>query len=740
MAYLNVSQVISELGLPTLLVRDLAQMPQRRRSTFRTLLSVQVLMAFVTWGGLVLLSLLLPYSRTTQVMLWLVGASLPLFAVSSAAQTLFQAGERMELVMAVEVLINTLILAFSIVVLWQGGGEVELVAVIIVTQLLSASTCLLLVWRSRLLAAPQERTPLHPLHLLRQTLPFFGLSMSDVLLQRLDILLLSFVGGPTVTGVYSAAYNVVRILIKLVQSFWKALYPTFSRLHRHHSAQYERLANLSLRYGLVALLPVAAIGMGTAPGLLHLIYGSDYVVSVRVFQILIWSAPLYLVESYAITVLTVEHHLRPSLWVNGLHLLAIVILLPPLAQINGANWGSMGSLWRLVLPAPAMGCGCCVSLHLPLAVKRLGATLGATLAAGAVTLLAAVGLVPGAVRWRCGLCEWLLGDRRALVCRHADPAQNHGGKTRSLICHTPLPSARISFYVHKEIWYLMQKQASDRPQTSIELADAPRHYRILMVAPTSFFADYGCHVRILEEARVLQRAGHQVTIVTYHNGRNLPDLDIRRTLPIPWRQTLRSGVEPAQDWLRRLVGLQDAATTPAQSVRCDPCPSPRRCADRPGIGCALSHPGGLRFPGQFDRRDDRPSLSAARWLGLSPCRALERQIDHRAPIIFTSSSNAERILIEQFGCDPARIQSLPDCVNTSEFQPASAFAPERLAELRRQFGVPPQARLIVYLGAAGRISGNGSAVGGHAKDSCAARRCIFAAHGFSRGGPLSSRW
>src|SRR5262245_58068236 len=25
-------------------------------------------------------------------------------------------------------------------------------------------------------------------------------------------------------------------------------------------------------------------------------------------------------------------------------------------------------------------------------------------------------------------------------------------------------------------------------------------YRVLMIAPTSFFADYGCHVRILEEA------------------------------------------------------------------------------------------------------------------------------------------------------------------------------------------------------------------------------------------------
>ena len=45
-------------------------------------------------------------------------------------------------------------------------------------------------------------------------------------------------------------------------------------------------------------------------------------------------------------------------------------------------------------------------------------------------------------------------------------------------------------------------------------------YDVLAIAPTSFFADYGCHVRILEEARALQRRGHRVTVCTYHSGRD----------------------------------------------------------------------------------------------------------------------------------------------------------------------------------------------------------------------------
>jgi hypothetical protein len=64
---------------------------------------------------------------------------------------------------------------------------------------------------------------------------------------------------------------------------------------------------------------------------------------------------------------------------------------------------------------------------------------------------------------------------------------------------------------------------------------------VLMVAPTSFFADYGAHVRPLEEIRALQRLGHRVTVCTYHNGHDVPGITIRRSLDIPWRKRVVVG-------------------------------------------------------------------------------------------------------------------------------------------------------------------------------------------------------
>lgn len=62
-----------------------------------------------------------------------------------------------------------------------------------------------------------------------------------------------------------------------------------------------------------------------------------------------------------------------------------------------------------------------------------------------------------------------------------------------------------------------------------------------MIAPTPFFADRGCHVRILEETKALQKRGHEVLICTYHHGKEVPGIETHRIPKIPWYQKLEAG-------------------------------------------------------------------------------------------------------------------------------------------------------------------------------------------------------
>ena len=65
--------------------------------------------------------------------------------------------------------------------------------------------------------------------------------------------------------------------------------------------------------------------------------------------------------------------------------------------------------------------------------------------------------------------------------------------------------------------------------------------RILMVAPTPFFADRGCHVRILGEANALIALGYKLVLCTYGLGRDVDGIPTERTLSITWYKKLSAG-------------------------------------------------------------------------------------------------------------------------------------------------------------------------------------------------------
>lgn len=51
---------------------------------------------------------------------------------------------------------------------------------------------------------------------------------------------------------------------------------------------------------------------------------------------------------------------------------------------------------------------------------------------------------------------------------------------------------------------------------------------ILHIAPTPFFSDRGCHIRIEGEVRCLSKAGYANTVCTYHHGRDVANVATKR--------------------------------------------------------------------------------------------------------------------------------------------------------------------------------------------------------------------
>ena len=228
-----------------------------------------------------------------------------------------------------------------------------------------------------------------------------------------------------------------------------------------------------------------------------------------------------------------------------------------------------------------------------------------------------------------------------------------------------------------------------------------------MVAPTSFFADYGCHVRILEEAQALQKLGHSVTVATYHNGGPVADLDIRRSLSVPGRGDFEVGSSRHKVAFDALLGARMLTLLGRQKF---------------DVIHGHLHEGALmglvlgrlfRMPTVFDFQGsmtaemlDHGFLRKEGSL-YAPLLRLERWIDRSAPAIFTSTSNARSLLLKEFDCRENQVLVLPDAVNGDRFKPAACYDPEKLASLRAQFAIPPGRKLIVYLGLLAEYQGTG---------------------------------
>jgi glycosyltransferase involved in cell wall biosynthesis len=81
--------------------------------------------------------------------------------------------------------------------------------------------------------------------------------------------------------------------------------------------------------------------------------------------------------------------------------------------------------------------------------------------------------------------------------------------------------------------------------------------KILVIAPTPFFSDRGTHIRILEEALALEKLGNQITIATYHIGKDISaeietKIDVRRIRRLLfWYKKLEAG----PDWQKIILDL-----------------------------------------------------------------------------------------------------------------------------------------------------------------------------------------
>lgn len=220
--------------------------------------------------------------------------------------------------------------------------------------------------------------------------------------------------------------------------------------------------------------------------------------------------------------------------------------------------------------------------------------------------------------------------------------------------------------------------------------------KVLNIVPTPFFADRGCHMRILGEMKALSNYGYKNIIVTYHNGRDLEGLDIRRIINIPWYKKLEAGPSIHKFYIDILLFFKAAAVY---------------IKEKPAIIYGHLHEGAFvgglikylltfgRIPLVFDVQGSLTAeLDTFNWIkGRRIIRwffySLEKFICRMPDFFICSSVSNGDIIKNRFNIDPDRVRVVIDGVHTDFF----SKPPEE--NLRKELGIPEDAPLIIFTGA-----------------------------------------
>lgn len=328
--------ILTDLGLNTLLIRDVSRERALAERYMGNVLAMKLILSLAAFLLIAAAINLTAYPPLMVRVVCLTGLALVFSALTDYMAAIFNAFERMEL----EALVKTANRLFMVVlgggVLFMGRG-LELFAAAVAA---AHGAALILAARlaSRRFGALRPRMERRFWReLLRSALPLALSSVFMVVYYRIDVVMLSLMGGGDgELGLYSAAYKLVDTASLVPFLVVGGLFPIFSSLFRTSPERLASIFETTVKYLLVAALPIAVGTTILAPRFMELIYGAEYAGGADLLRILIWNIPLVFVNYPMLNLLVAVERQRNNVISTGLCVVVNISLNALLIPAHGA--------------------------------------------------------------------------------------------------------------------------------------------------------------------------------------------------------------------------------------------------------------------------------------------------------------------------------------------------------------------------------------------------------------------
>ena len=170
-------------------------------------------------------------------------------------------------------------------------------------------------------------------------LPFAATAILSSIYYSIDMVMLTNMVGNYATGIYNATYKLIGILTLFYGIYSAVIFPVMSKFFKNDESMLLTLYEKSIKYLLLAIIPIAIATMHYSTDIIHLIYGHQYDASSSVLSILIWTVCLLFISGAGNTLLNASYK---EVTVTKIYAIAAVfnvvlnLILIPYLSYNGA--------------------------------------------------------------------------------------------------------------------------------------------------------------------------------------------------------------------------------------------------------------------------------------------------------------------------------------------------------------------------------------------------------------------
>lgn len=300
LALTSILTVFCDLGLTTLMTREVAKDRSQTFSYLKTTISIKIALSIVVVLITAIIINSLGYSLSELYVIYLLLLSMIFTTFSGIYYSLFQAYQKLEYQSIAQVLNSVLMFAGVAILIYYNSG---LVLVASLYTLVNGVILLYYIY----IARSRFKFSLPSLQLdfkiWKKTI-FLGLQFGligvfSTIYIWIDSVMLSILVNNDAVGLYNAAYRIIMVLLFVPFVMNAAIFPVMSKLYGTGQEALNRVFEKYLKFMIIISIPMGIGITILARDIITFLFGAAYTGSAIALQILIWSTVItFLYSSY----------------------------------------------------------------------------------------------------------------------------------------------------------------------------------------------------------------------------------------------------------------------------------------------------------------------------------------------------------------------------------------------------------------------------------------------------------